>query len=424
MVGAKNRRRVLMLFETSWDRRQLAACERRWSGSIDVAYSLPSDTSCTLELDPVAFARDAVRGAWGRIDGVLSASDYPGAALAGAIAAELGLPGARPERVLTASHKYYSRIAQRAAAPEAVPEFALIDLRAGEPAPPLAFPCWVKPVKGAFSVLARRIDDARAFRDFVGSHAVREHAVEYNEMFNELVAHYTDFAVDGRALIAEGVLRGELATVEGFACGGAIELLGIVDSTLHANGSFARFDYPSALPGAVQERMADVARRVIAGLGLDATLWNIEMMYDAAADRVAIVEVNPRICGQFADLYQKVDGTNGYEVALALCTGERPRPARGAGRFAAAASFPLRVFEPSAVLAAPDARDVAAAEALFDETLVWSECGAGDELADFAAEDGGSQRYAVINLGGADREDLARRCQAVEARLGYRMRAL
>jgi hypothetical protein len=48
MVGAKNRRRVLVLFETSWDRRQLAACERRWSDSIEVAFSLPNDADCAI----------------------------------------------------------------------------------------------------------------------------------------------------------------------------------------------------------------------------------------------------------------------------------------------------------------------------------------------------------------------------------------
>jgi hypothetical protein len=197
-----------------------------------------------------------------------------------------------------------------------------------------------------------------------------------------------------------------------------------VDSTLHEGGSFARFDYPSALPGRVQERMAAIARRVVAALGLDATLWNIEMMYDAAADRVAIVEVNPRVCGQFADLYQKVDGTHSYEIALALCTGRAPRTARGAGRYAAAASFPLRVFEPTAVDAAPGPEAIAAAERVFDQTLVWSECRAGEELRDFANEDGASQRYAVLNLGGASRGELAARCAVVQERLGYRLRPL
>ena len=149
------------------------------------------------------------------------------------------------------------------------------------------------------------------------------------------------------------------------------------------------------------------------------------MMYDAAADRVSIVEVNPRICGQFADLYQKVDGTNSYEIALALCTGARPRFARGRGRYAAAASFPLRVFEPSRVEAAPGRRrrrrgrgavrrDAGLARVPLRET----------QLSDFGGEDGASQRYAVINLGGADRADLARRCAAVQQRLGFRMKPL
>lgn len=419
MVGET--KRVLVVFETAWDRRQLAACAARWSGAIEVAYPPPSDVDCPDDLDPLAFVACAAAGGFGRIDGVISSSDYPGAVLAAALATELGLAGPRPESVITAGHKYYSRIAQRAAAPDAVPEFALIDLRARDVAPPLALPCFAKPVKGAFSRFARRIDTPQQLRDFAHSASLREFGANYLAIFNRAVAAWTDHAIDGRALIVESVLRGELVTVEGFVCAGAVEVLGIVDSTLHPNGSFARFDYPSRLPAPVCERMAAIARRVIAALGLDWTLWNIEMMYDAAADRVSIVEVNPRICGQFADLYQKVDGTNSYEIALALCTGARPVFEPGCGRFAAAASFPLRVFEPSEVLAAPDDSETAAAEALFPETLVWRECTKGAELADFAGEDGASQRYAVINLGGSDRADLARRCRAVERRLGFEM---
>jgi biotin carboxylase len=168
--------------------------------------------------------------------------------------------------------------------------------------------------------------------------------------------------------------------------------------------------------------MQDVARRVVRELGLDRTLWNIEMTWDPATDRVAIIEVNPRICGQFADLYQKVDGTSGYEVALALALGERPRVRRGEGPHRAAASFPLRVFEPCRVVAAPDAAAIAAAEAAFPGALVWSECSAGDELADFDVdEDGASHRYAVVNLGGASREDLDARLAAIVDRLGWAM---
>jgi hypothetical protein len=91
MVGETNARRVLVLFETAWDRRQLAACAARWSEAVSVAFAEPNDADCPSELDPVAFVASAVRGAWGRIDGVMS-SRNPGCGLAGAVAgARLGL---------------------------------------------------------------------------------------------------------------------------------------------------------------------------------------------------------------------------------------------------------------------------------------------------------------------------------------------
>lgn len=425
MVGESRRQRVLVLLETHWDRKQLEACEDRWRGEIDVAFPEPNDVDCPSEFDPVAYVEAAVRGELGPIDGVLSSSDYPGATVAAAMATRLALPGPRPEQVLGASHKYYSRIVQRVAVPEAVPDFGLLDPRHPDAPPPLPLPFFAKPVKGAYSVHARRIGDARELLEFLASPAVREFGREYLAIFNRLVAAYTDYEIDGHWFLAEELLDGSLITVEGYACEGKVEIVGIVDSTIHPNGSFARFDYPSKLSAGLQERVALVAERVVKALGLERSLFNIEMMVDAASERAWIVEVNPRICGQFADLYQKVDGTNTYEVALALCTGVTPRIEKGRGAFPAAASFPMRVFEPMTVVEAPTGRDVAAAEELFPQTLVWSECAAGEVLADFDVdEDGGSHRYCVVNVGGSGRDDLAERCQAVQDRLHYRMRPL
>lgn len=152
--------------------------------------------------------------------------------MAAALATRLGLPGPRPERVIGASHKYYSRLAQQRAAPEAVPDFALLDPSQPDAAPPLPFPFFAKPVKGAFSVLARRIDDDAALRAYLRSAAVAEFTSDYMGIFNRLVAELTAFEVDGRFFLAEGLLAGDLVTVEGFACEGRVEILGIVDSGL------------------------------------------------------------------------------------------------------------------------------------------------------------------------------------------------
>jgi biotin carboxylase len=422
MVGDA-RRTVLVVFETQWDRKQLGACVDAWQERVQLAFAGPTDADCAWDFDVLGLIERAVSGGLGPFDAVLSSSDYPGATTAAAIATRRGLPGSRPERVITASHKYASRQAQRRAAPEAVPAFALVDPTRPEAALPIAFPCFVKPVKGAFSVLARRVETPAELARFLRTPAVRAFTTEYVHIFNQLVRALTWLEHDGRWFIAEELLSGHPVTIEGFACEGEIGILGIVDSGLDpATRSFVRFDYPSRLPHPVQARMQDVARRVVRELGLDRTLWNIEMTWDPATDRVAIIEVNPRICGQFADLYQKVDGANGYEVALALALGERPRVRQGAGRHRAAASFPLRVFEPCRVAAAPDAAAIAAAEAAFPGALVWSECTAGDELADFDVdEDGASHRYAVVNLGGASREDLDARLAEIVGRLGWSM---
>ena len=101
--------------------------------------------------------------------------------------------------------------------------------------------------------------------------------------------------------------------------GGEVHILGVVNSIFFPDTlAFSRFDYPSALPEGVQERMADIAKRLMSGLGFDNGMFNVEMMYDAREDRIAIIEINPRMASQFADLYEKVDGTNAYEVLLDL----------------------------------------------------------------------------------------------------------
>jgi biotin carboxylase len=172
-------------------------------------------------------------------------------------------------------------------------------------------------------------------------------------------------------LIAEGLLNGAQVTVEGYAYGGEVHILGVVDSIFFPDSlAFSRFDYPSALPDAVQERMADIAKRLMQGLGFDNGMFNVEMMYDAGEDRIAIIEINPRMASQFADLYEKVDGTNSYEVLLDLGLGVRPSPKRGQGKYRFAASCVLRAFEDGVVAALPCEEKLAEIERAYPDIRV------------------------------------------------------
>lgn len=418
------RKKVLLVFPTAWDERQLRACEPRWREEYAVEPTTPSDHDWEWNLDVLRFIDEQVtERSRSPVHGVLSSSDYPGATVAGAIARRLGLPGTRPENVIGCSHKYYSRLAQQEVVPEATPWFELLDPKLPDAgAPGLHFPCFVKPVKGAFSVMSGRMDDREELTAFFSKACVSEFLTYYVHVFNQLVRGLTPFEVDGSYFLAEELLKGRQVTVEGCVTSAGIKILGIVDSVRHpATKSFVRFDYPSSLSKRVRERMADVARRVVERLGLESTLFNIEMTYDPRRDRIFIIEVNPRMCGQFADLYEKVDGVNGYQVALAVATGRSPTLARGEGRHSVASSFPLRIFRPSRVVRAPSASELAEVESRFPGALVWPECAEGDTLVDFeSVEDGKSVRYAVVNLGAEDRQRLHLRFDEITSALDYR----
>lgn len=323
--------------------------------------------------------------------------------------------------MIRCSHKYYSRVAQRESVPEATPWFGLVDPDRAGPVTGLEFPCFIKPVKGAFSVMSGRLNGPEELAAFLARPAVRDFLDGYLDMFNRLVAGLTRFEVDGRHFLVEELLHGSQVTVEGYCHDERVEIIGIVDSVVDPRtASFLRFDYPSVVEPLVQERMSELARRAVRHLGLRQTFFNIEMIYDEPADRISIVEINPRICGQFADLYQKVDGVNSYEVALSLATGEPPRVDGRAGDCAVAASFPLRIFEPAMVMRAPSPERIAEVEHSYPGALVWSECESGQLLADFeSAEDGKSYRYAIVNVGASSRSRLMQHFEEVRAALGY-----
>ena len=413
--------RVLLLFPTAWDRKWLAKRGRGSADQFELVPVEPSDEECPAKLDVDDYV-DRIAGEHrGRADGVMSSSDYPGPVFVALVARALGLRGTLPREAVRCSHKFYARAAQRAAAPHVTPRFELIDPRAPR-APSFGFPCFVKPVKGSFSRFARRVANEDELRQHLLQPGVHEYLDGYLSIFNDVVARYGEVEHDGHWFIAEEVLAGAQVTLEGTVVRGDVEVLGIVDTAIHGeHASFARFDYPSRVPAPVQARMRDVAERVVRTLGLDATAFNVEFFYDAASDRIAIIEVNPRVCGQFGDLYAKVDGIHGYEVALAAACGMRPELRRRGGSYACAASVPLRRFDDVRVARAPSDADLRAAEALFPGTLVWNEVREGQELGPLRAqEDGVSVRYAVLDVGGESPEDLERRIEVVRKRLDYR----
>lgn len=369
--------------------------------------------------DAIGFIERTVREYAGRsIDGVMASDDYPGSIVASVVARELGLRAPAPSTLLRCQHKYYSRLAQRTVVPEAVPRFALVDPGDIEcAAESLAYPVFVKPVKSFFSVLAQPVRDADELRRLARD--AGWHLREFVRPFDQLVRRYSELPLGGGYLIAEQPLTGVQVTVEGCVSGGEVSVIGITDSIMYPGTiSFQRFEYPSALPACVQRRMEELATRLIGASGFDHGLFNIEMMYDPATGSIHLIEVNPRMCPQFADLMEKVNGVNTYEIALSIASGVRPVIRSGEARDRIAASFVFRVFEDALVRRIPSRDELAAFHERFPDARVKVLCREGHRLSE-ELQDGKSFRYAVLNLGAATREELVRRYEEARAALNF-----
>lgn len=328
------------------------------------------------------------------VDAVVSTDDYPGSMLAAIVADRLGLHGTPVSANLLCQHKYHSRLIQRSARPDATPRFVLI-----EPGivPDLPFPFFIKPVKSFFSVGAFQVDDIDALRALAPRATLPE---PFLRPLAALLDRYVGIAPSRSSVLAESVLVGSQVTFEGYAYEGVVHPVAIVDSIMHpGTEAFERFDYPSVLPQRVQDRMAEVAASVMGATGFSHGLFNIEFRYDAKQDRLGIVEINPRMASQFADLYEKVDGYSTYSVLIDLALGRRPTIRKRAGRHAAASSCVLRTFEDARVVACPSEAELSEILCVHPDSRVEVLAGPGDLLS-LQLQDACSFRYGVVNVGG------------------------
>jgi biotin carboxylase len=397
------RKKLLVLFPDEWDRSMAARLE----GGHDIRFEgfdlfrFP-DNARLFTFDLARFVdRLARRHAGAGLDGILTSDEQFGPVVASLLGERLGLPHTPLRAVLTAQHKYYARRAFQAAMPECNPRFGLIgrDFRRTREVP-LPFPFYVKPVKAAYSVLARRVDSFQALdrhaRFSWFEQAIIERLVK---PFGDAMRAHSDFDVEPFSLLAEELVDGAQVTVNGFAREGEVTMLGVVDSIMYpGTDQFQRFQYPSQLPAERQSRAEDTARRALAAVGFTHGMFNVELRLCAATGHARIIEINPRAAGQFYDLFERVDGYNLFDALVALETGEVPAIRHRRGRDAVAASFVMRDLSGTGLGRWPAAGEI---RGLRDRhpgarIMVYPKRG-----ADLRREMKwlGSYRYGVVNLG-------------------------
>ena len=412
-------KRILILFPDEWDR--AAAADARHRGRHAFVFEgfdlfrFPENLRL-FNFDALAFVERIVRKYRDAgLDAVITSDEQFGPFTAALIAERLGLRHANLEAVLTIQHKHYARRAFERIAPEANARHGLLRRDFSTPADvPLAYPFYVKPVKAAFSVLARRIDSFEELRRHTRFGWLERRIIEgLVRPFGEVMRAHSPLDEDPFGMVCEEILRGPQVTANGFVRDGRVTMVGTVDSIMYpGTDHFQRFQYPSSHDAGTLERIDAVATRIIEGLALGHGMFNMEMRIDPASGLPRVIEINPRAAGQFFDLFERVDGVNLFDALLALECGDEPVLKRGAGRDRVAASFVLRDLEGRGLSRFPSRREIARLQALHPEAhlMVYPKRG-----ADLAREMKwlGSYRYAVFNAGAATPEALHARFEAL-----------
>jgi len=370
------------------------------------------------KLERFAGSPDAIIGFW----------DFPVSLMAPYLASRHHLPGPSMESVIRAEHKFFSRQASTAAAPEHNPPFDLIHPE--RPMDPeelkVEYPFWIKPVVAYGSQLGFMVegeeDYRRALEEMRGE--IERFARPYNRFLNRICEDQDICRVGGDWCVAEGIIAGWQCTLSGFVHQGQVHTYGVVDSINYPDSpSFFRYEYPSRLPREIQDRMAEIARETIWTIGFDQSPFNMEFYYDEDRDHIWVLELNTRISQSHAYLYQQVDGVSNHQVLVETALGVEPRMPDDRGPYAVAAKFHPRVFQDHLVKRAPSEEDLTGLQEAFPDVEFLPEAREGRRLSEMPSQDAYSYRLAKVYVAAGSQDELLEKYDQVMEAAGYELEA-
>jgi D-alanine-D-alanine ligase-like ATP-grasp enzyme len=419
--------RTLALFNYDWDAIGFAHAAEASGTVIDSEgfdlFSFPSNARLAwfdMERFVARLAAQARRKGW---QAVVSNHEQFGALTAALLAERMGWPGSPVKAIMACQHKLYARQVLQQVAPEANVPFQLLDAAYGAPVPQgLTYPTFVKPVKAAFSVLARQVDSHADLHRHTRFGAwelwiIRKLVEPFERMARQRLGPQVPTA---HRLMLEAPVQADQFNLDGYVFNGQCHALGVVDALMYpGTQAFMRFQLPTRLPESVQARALDVARRFLQAVGFTHGLFNMEFFYNDATDELKVIEFNPRMASQFSDLYRQATGVCLHALSLALAHNRDPAHVpRHTPTAGAAASFVHRVFDPLALVSMPTGAQLAAFASAFPDGLVMPfPKSAGSIARDFKWL--GSYRFGIVHLAGATQADMLARYRAACATLGW-----
>lgn len=355
----------------------------------------------------------------GNIDGVASYYDFPGTDMVPVLADHFGLPSPSLESVLKCEHKHWSRLEQKKAIPEHITEFQAFDPYDDQAFEKIALEptYWIKPIKSFKSFMCFRISNKQDFDEAISK--IRKRAGYMCEPFTYFVKKYAHLPPEvsdlSKICLAEHPMGGFQVTLEGHCFQGEVVAYGIVDSIREKDGtSFGRYQYPSSLPLEIEQKMMDIARKIILHIGLNNSPFNIEFYYDQSKDQIYLLEINPRVSQAHTEIFSKVHGHSHFSIMVDLCLGRKPPVMEKKGSYNVAGHFMVRHFEDGIVKRVPTEEEIREVEEKFPETEIKILVKEGERLSELVAvQNSYSFELANIFVGGRDEQDMLEKYQAI-----------
>jgi ATP-grasp domain len=416
--------RVLLLFDYDWDAEGLAALRQHYDfdrAGFDL-FEFP-DNARLINFDLDRFVSKLLKQHQKRpYDVVLSNHEQFGALAAALFAQKAGLVGPSPQSIVACQHKLWMRAQLEQACPQANIRFAPLDCDIGSNPPHVeGFPHFAKPIKAAYSVLARLCKDQADLIELTHFSWHEKWVIRrLVEPFDRIRRQLLPLAPSAHRMLLEEPIRGAQFNLDGYMRHGKAHLLGVVDELMYpGTQAFLRFHYPSQLSASQQAHALEIAERFLNYVGFDNSFFNMEFFYDQTNSQIKIIEFNPRLGSQLADLYTRVDGRNIFLMQLALARGLDPLIVeRQSTNQTCAASFVFRRFDGAD---APPPLSPSTREAFkksFPNALLFefrkSAVGLAREYKWL-----GSHRYGIVHLSGKHEADLQNQFEAATQLLGW-----
>jgi hypothetical protein len=397
---------ILVILPTARDKRELDILKNKYG--YNFLYYGINPRNCLKEFDARSFVKNTIDFAKkNNIISVIATHDYPAAIIGSIISEKLNLPAPQVEKILICQHKYLCRQYQKKYVPDAYVKSRIIDPFKKTKAP-FDFPFFIKPVKSFFSIMAAQINNISQYNDYILK--AKNHIYAFSTPLNDIFKNYSNYKCDANYLIAEKLIYGKQVTLEAYSYKKDIHIIGIVDSIMHKNKiSFKRFDYPSNLNRDIKLKMEKIAREFIKKLGFGNGILNIEFFYDPDIGSIKIIEINPRMCSQFADLMEKVNGINTYEILLLISldidpsTLDKEKNIISKNKYAS--SFVLRQFKDKKITALPSKKQIDKVKKIYPAARI-EIYGKENHMLSDELNDMSSFRYGIINLGADSKKEL------------------